>query len=242
MPRLSIVIPTKNEEHTLPALFQSIQTQTMTDYELIVSDAQSKDRTREIAAKHGARVVEGGMPGPGRNRGAEYAQAEYIVFFDADVILPRPRFLEACLAEMSSRGLDIATCKPKPISRRPVDVALHEAYNTYVQLMEKIKPHAGGYCIFVRRKTHKSIHGFDESVVLCEDQDYVQRAKNTGYRFGILHSCPISVSVRRLEKDGRLAIALKYIFLEWRLITKGSIKELPFEYIMGGDPPIPPRV
>ncbi len=41
--------------------------------------------------------------------------------------------------------------------------------------------------------------------------------------------------MRRLEKDGRLAIALKYIYGEWHMLAKGSFKDLPFEYEMGGE-------
>ncbi len=235
MPRLSIVIPTKNEAHVLPRLLDSIRSQTFTDYELIVADAQSSDNTRNIAASYGARVVEGGMPGPGRNRGAAQASGEQLVFFDADIQLISARFLEDSLAEMERRKLDFATCKVKPLSRRPVDRALHEAYNVYVQMLEKINPHTAGFCIFVRRQVHESIYGFDETIVFCEDHDYAKRAHKAGYRFGLLRSSYIAVSVRRLDKDGRLAIALKFIYGELHLITKRSFKKMPFEYVMGGE-------
>jgi hypothetical protein len=86
----------------------------------------------------------------------------------------------------------------------------------------------------VRRDVHHGINGFDEDVVFAEDHDYVQRAAKDGHRFGILRSHPIAVSVRRLEKDGRLSIALKYVFGELYMMTKGSFKEAPFEYQMGG--------
>ena len=73
MPKLSIVIPVKNEETDLPKLLASIKAQTFTDYEVIVADAHSTDKTVELAQAAGAIVVEGGMPGSGRNRGAEAA-------------------------------------------------------------------------------------------------------------------------------------------------------------------------
>lgn len=234
MPRLSIVIPAKNEEQMLPKLLDTIKGQTFRDYEVIVADAHSTDRTIEIAKEFGARVVEGGMPGPGRNRGALHAKGETIAFFDADVQLPSSRFLEECVAEMDRKKLDVATCKVKPITRKNIDRALHEAYNAYVVATEKIRPHAPGFCILVRRHAHEGIKGFDEEVVFAEDHDYVQRAKKQGHRFGILRSHPIAVSVRRLEKDGRLSIALKYVFGELHMMTKGAIKEDLFEYKMGG--------
>ncbi|MBI4138560.1 glycosyltransferase [Candidatus Uhrbacteria bacterium] len=235
MPRLSIIIPTKNEEAHLPKLLATIAAQSYADYEVVVADAASTDRTPELAASSGARVVAGGLPGPGRNRGAEAATGEILLFLDADVQLPSHKFLDECLQEMSRKQLDLATCKVKPLSRKPVDRALHEAYNAYVVATERLRPHAPGFCIFSTGDSHRRISGFDETVVFAEDHDYVQRAAKAGSRFGILRSHPIRVSVRRLEKDGRLGIALKYVYSELHMLAKGSFKDLPFTYEMGGE-------
>ena len=75
------------EEEYLPKLLESIKSQDFTDYEIIVADAQSDDNTREIAKEYGCIVVEGGLPGPGRNRGAEVAQGEMLLFLDSDFSL-----------------------------------------------------------------------------------------------------------------------------------------------------------
>ncbi len=235
MPRLSIVIPVKNEEKILPKLLDSIKAQTFKDYEIIIADANSTDASRDIALSYGARITAGGMPGPGRNRGAEAAEGDRIFFFDSDVQLPSSRFLDECLSEMDRKNFDVATCKVKPLSRKPIDRALHEAYNAFAVTTEKILPHAPGFCILVRREAHRGINGFDEDVVLAEDHDYVQRASKMGFKFGLLRSYPIAVSVRRLEKTGRLALALKYVYAEMYMLTKGPIKDPLFEYLMGGE-------
>lgn len=235
MPQLTIVIPTKNEEDHLPRLLEWIRKQSFRDYHVIVSDANSTDRTREIAADFGATVVAGGMPGVGRNAGAGHATGEWVLFLDADVIFSSKHFLAVCLEEIEEQRLDIATCKVKPQTSRHIDRALHEAYNAYAIATEKIRPHAPGFCIFAKRGAHRAISGFDEEVTFAEDHDYVQRAVKKGYRFGVLRRCPIVVSVRRLDKDGRLAIALKYVYSELRTIVKGPFKgDEPFEYKMGG--------
>ena len=239
MPRLSIVIPVKNEEKILPTLLASIQAQTFRDYEVIVADAHSTDGTAKIAKKFGARVVEGGMPGPGRNKGALHAKGEIILFLDADVELSRTKFLEECLAEMDRKKLDIATCAVKPLTRSHVDRAMYHIYNAYTRATAKVRPHAAGFCIFVRRHLHEKIKGFDEEVVFAEDHDYAQRAHAHG-RFGILRSHSIASSVRRLEKDGRLLIALRYFYAELFIIAKRPMKKkLPFEYEMGGTEKVP---
>ncbi|MBU0540228.1 glycosyltransferase, partial [Patescibacteria group bacterium] len=235
MPKLTIVIPAKNEEKHLPKLLENISRQTFKDFEIIVADAASGDRTREVALAYGAKVVEGGMPGPGRNRGAEHAEGDTILFLDADVALFSEEFLDVCLDEMEERQLNIATCRVKPVSRKPIDLALHEAYNAYAIATEKIRPHAPGFCIFVKKDTHRDIDGFDEEVVFAEDHDYVQRAAKKGFQFGVLRSRPIGVSVRRLDKDGRLNVALKYVYSEFHMLAKGTFKNgMPFSYEMGG--------
>ncbi|MFA4954745.1 MAG: glycosyltransferase [Patescibacteria group bacterium] len=235
MPKLSIVIPAKNEEKALPALLQSIRAQTFKDYEIIVADAHSTDQTVKVAESYGARVVEGGMPGPGRNKGAIEAKGEIVAFFDADIGLPSDSFLEDCVAEMERKNLDVATCALKPLNPKPIDKVFHQAYNAYVVVTEKVRPHAWGGCILARRHAHHGIKGFDEEIVFAEDHDYVQRAKKKGFKFGILRAHPVGISVRRMDKDGRLSIALKYIFGELHMLTKGAIKKDYFKYEMGGD-------
>jgi len=235
MPELSIVIPAKNEEKTLPGLLKSIKKQTFKDYEIIVSDADSKDKTKEVAESYGACVVKGGLPGPGRNRGAEAANGRYYLFLDADGELPSDKFLEENLAEMKRRGICAATTYIKPLSSKPIDHALLEICNAYNLIMEKLKPHAPGCCIFVKKHVHDELGGFDESLTLAEDHDYVQRAEKAGYRFRILRSQPVGVSVRRLEKDGRWGLAIKYLKSELHQMLYGKHETLPYDYVMGGD-------
>jgi glycosyltransferase involved in cell wall biosynthesis len=228
---VSIVIPAKNEEKNLPTLLGSIRAQSLQDLEIIVADAKSTDDTRQIAGSFGAKVVDGGMPGPGRNRGAAHAKGEFLAFFDADVILPHEDFLKDTMTEMQERGLDVATCKVQAHKGKMIDHALHEAYNAYTIATEKVLPHAAGFCMFARRATHEAIGGFDEDVVFAEDHDYARRAKKAGYVFGILRSHKIPVSVRRMEKEGRAKTAAKYAYSELRMIAKGSFKhKIPFTY------------
>jgi len=46
---LSIIIPALNEENYLPRLLDCFKKQNFKDYEIIVADADSKDKTREVA-------------------------------------------------------------------------------------------------------------------------------------------------------------------------------------------------
>lgn len=228
---LSIVIPTFNEERFLPKLLSSLARQSVSPKEIIVADAFSVDNTRAIAKSFGCKIVDGGLPAISRNNGAKKATAPLLLFLDADVVLPA-YFLEKTVKEMANRRLDIASCFVTPRSNLRIDKFLHQFANQYMKLTQKFHPHVPGFCIFVKKDIHLAIKGFDESLILAEDHDFVKRAKKIG-RFGYLKSFKIPVSVRRLSRDGRVTIALKYIAIELHLIFIGRIKSNIFNYKFG---------
>ena len=97
--KFSIIIPAYNEEKYLPRLLESIET-ARSHYsggrdavEVIVADNCSTDRTAEVAAHHGARVVLVAKRriAAARNGGALVATGEILCFIDADsAIHPQP--------------------------------------------------------------------------------------------------------------------------------------------------------
>jgi glycosyltransferase involved in cell wall biosynthesis len=231
---LSVIIPTYNEEGLLPTLLQSIKMQDYKDYEVIVADANSTDKTCEIARQYGARVVPGGLPAFGRNRGAEAARGEKFLFLDADVYLPQPDFLTRTLFEFDAKALDIATCFLEPISNKKIDKLFHEVYNFYSKKLSFVTSHAPGFCIFVRRHIHEAINGFNENIKLAEDHDYSKRARRVG-QFGFLECFRLPVSVRRFDRDGRANVAVKYVLCELHMFTRGEVKSDIFKYRFGYD-------
>ncbi len=231
MPRISIVIPALNEEQDLPRLLESIKNQTFTDYEVIVADAGSKDKTIEIAKSYGAHVVPGGLPGPGRNRGAAAAKGEFLFFFDSDVILPHD-FLQGALAEMQDRFLDLATCEFKPDSDLRLDQLLFHLANLSVKVNQSFNPRAAGFCIFITKRLFDRVGGFDETVKLAEDHDLVQRA-SVFRPLRVLNNVELKVSIRRLKKEGRFSLIGKYMQVELHLLLKGKVTEDIVEYEFG---------
>lgn len=231
---ISIVIPAKNEEAYLPLLLASIKTQTLQPREVIVADANSDDRTRAIARNFGCTVVPGGMPGPGRNRGAEVASGEYLLFLDSDVQLLDENFLEHAVGELKERKLDFGACDVVPLSKKRIDRLAHKFYNHYARIAEPLFVHAPGFCLFARREMHRKINGFDETIKLCEDHDYGNRGSKVG-KFGFLKSVSVPVSIRRLDRDGRLNIAVKYALSELHFLTLGPIRHDKFNYTFGYD-------
>lgn len=231
MTKISVIIPTYNEAVYLPRLLASLHEQTRQAGEIIVADANSIDRTVQIAKDAGCVVVKGGRPACGRNAGAAVSTGDLLVFLDADVV-PSTDFLECTIEEFERRGLDAATCLVKPISRRVEDDLMHKLSNVFLLATSPINPHAGGFCIFARREAHLAIKGFDETLYLSEDHDYVKRIARSGGKFGILHT-PIPVSVRRLDSDGRMNLAVRYTFLAFNQMVGDPIDPRALDKFLG---------
>lgn len=225
---LTVVIPTLNEAERLPLLLALLAEQTRPPEAVVVADAGSTDATRELATAAGAIVVDGGKPAVGRNAGATVATTDLILFFDADN-QPGPDWIERAVAEFEERELACAAGQVEPLERDAANIFACEVVNLYLQLMQYVVPHAPGFCILVRRAIHEQIGGFDETVVLAEDHEYVQRASSVG-KFRILRSAPMPTSMRRIEKEGLVTLSFKYLYSEMFVLQGKPIKEIPFEY------------
>jgi glycosyltransferase involved in cell wall biosynthesis len=227
-PTLTVVIPALNEAGRLPDLLGTLERQTRRPDQIVIADAGSTDTTRATAEQHGAQVVDGGKPAAGRNAGARVATGELLLFLDADDELDDD-FIAAAVDEFEVRGLGVATTFVDPIERDARNVFACEVVNMYLDVMQYVSPHAPGFCILVRREVHEAIGGFDETVVLAEDHDYVQRAAERA-SFRVLHDCMVRTSMRRIEKEGLVRLAFKYLYCELYVVTGRPIREVPFDY------------
>lgn len=231
---LSIIIPTLNEEKYLPSLLESIQKNLTTRpglVEIIVADAGSKDKTIEIAKEYDCKIVKGGTPAKGRNKGAKTAEGDLFLFLDADVILPE-KFFERALKEFKERNLDVATFCLQPQTKRKTKKFLFDVfYNLPILISEKILSHAS-QAILVKKDIFQKLGRFDEEIKFAEDHSFVRKAKKIG-NFGILRSVKVLSSLRRFEKDGWVKTYLKYILAEIYMIFFGDIKRDIFKYKFG---------
>ena len=95
-PSISVIIPSRNEENTLPNLLRSLEGQLSSEDEVIVVDDHSEDRTKAVAEKSGVKLLES-LPTPegwiGKtwacSQGARMASGEILVFLDADTVLEK---------------------------------------------------------------------------------------------------------------------------------------------------------
>lgn len=93
MPKVSVIMPVYNAEKYAGEAIESVLRQTCADFELLLINDRSTDRSKEICveySKKDSRIVllendsQIHGPGPTRNIGLDYAKGEYIYFMDAD--------------------------------------------------------------------------------------------------------------------------------------------------------------
>lgn len=226
---ISIIIPALNEEKNLKTLLESIKNQdSFGDYEIILADAGSEDKTISVAKSYNCIVVRGGLPARGRNEGSKIAKGEWLVFLDADTILPQAFFKNSFL-EIEKRGLQIASCQWTTISgNKKSDFYLNLFYNKPVLFLENILPH-GADGIFIKKEIFEKIGRFDESVKLAEDHYMVRQAAKIA-RFGIIRSSKVLVSERRFQIDGWIRTGIKYLLCELHMIFWGPVRSNIFNY------------
>lgn len=121
---LAIIIPARNEEHSLPALLASLAHSTVTAREIIVVDDSSTDATADVARRHGVTVVAAPPPPDGWlgkpwacHLGAQQATASRLLFLDADVRLA-PAAIAALLTHHTRLGAGLLSVQP---FHRPIE-------------------------------------------------------------------------------------------------------------------------
>lgn len=233
---LSIIIPTLNEEKYLPKLLQSIKSQNFDgSYEIIVSDGDSEDRTKNIAKNYDCRLTVSKKRSPAhqRNEGAKIARGEILFFLDADTMLPKNDFLQKTLKEFKKRNLDVASFYLKLNSKKLIYKILSSIGRLIWFAAQFFKPLSLGASIIVKNEYHKKVNGFDESLFIGEDHNYSQTIRKKGGKFRLIKSKKILYSTRRFEEEGQLKTLLKWIYASLYYLIKGPIRKKIVEYEFG---------
>jgi glycosyltransferase involved in cell wall biosynthesis len=188
IPAVSIVIPARNEEANLADCLQSLVSQTGVDFEIIVVDDASTDRTREIASSFaGVRLItaeplagEGnyctgglctGKHCTGKNNaviaGANEARAHWLLFTDADTVHLRGSLARA-LKEAEKENADLLSYSPEQVvvsftERAVMPAIFAELARQYP--LDKVRNQkspivaANGQYILVRRTSYDAVGG-----------------------------------------------------------------------------------
>lgn len=230
---LSIIIPALNEEKYLPLLIASIRRQDFSYYEIIVSDANSEDRTREVATELGARVVvdERRHPSFQRNTGAKAALGNTLLFLDADSVLP-DGFLTKVTNEFQKRNLSAAGFYLNFGSNKFIYRLCSLGYNFFAWFRQYWRPISVGAGIMAQKIVHEKINGFDETLFVAEDYDYCDRSSQVA-KFRLLKTVKLPYSIRRMEKEGNMKVLLKWLKMGTRTLWGGKIKKKIVKYDFG---------
>ncbi len=210
--RISVIIPTLNEEKHIGTLLDCVKSQTFAPFEVLVVDGKSSDATQEIAKKHPDVKLIRRDPHVARQRnaGAAAARGNILCFFDADVTFEAD-FLERCVQEMQSRSLTVACphYSPPKTSKNIVKI-FFSILNWFFRRAQKRSPSGGGNCIIVDKQLFEECGGFP-NIRAYEDIQLIQQLGAAG-KFGIVKPT-LYVSDRRFHKYGAIKTIGLYIVL-----------------------------
>lgn len=239
-PFFSIVIPALNEEHYIGTLLLAIKRQTFTDFETILVDAESKDKTIEVTNKFSkdfplkiTSTSHKNISGS-RNVGAGIASGDYIFFIDSDNSI-LPDFLEEIKKSIDEKSHEMLIPAVTPDSKKSIYKILYGSINGLVLIFKNLNvAFSTGGNLIIKKDTFNKLHGFDETIFVGEDHDIVRRAKKKKVKIAFLPHTKIIFSVRRLEKE-KFSLIMKYFVSTIYIAFFGKITRKIYNYPMGGD-------
>lgn len=184
-PLVSVVIPAFNEEQFMTKALQSLAEQDFTDFELIVVDNDSTDKTSEIAELFGAKVIHEHRRGVGyaRQTGFLAARGAIIATTDADAILP-PDWLSRIVDEFHKDKKLVAFGGLYNLYSGPLTARIALFYFAHpAWFLDKV--FSGGWGLpgvnlSVRKDAFLQVGGFKMYLALGEDAEISRRLKHVG--------------------------------------------------------------
>lgn len=240
IPRFSVIIPTLNEEKFLPRLLDSLVRQTYKNFEVIVVDGISQDKTVAEASRFHSRIMLRIMPGKKiavssqRNRGARISKGKWLIFADADIL-----FLPYCLERVD---MFIKRNSPE-IFTTWIAFEKKDVFHTIIQwigngIIEWLRaigrPLAPGPFTIVRRDVFDAIGGYEEGVTYAEDYDFSMNASRKGFALHILRDPVYIYSLRRFQTNGYVRTSWEYTYGAMRVILMKSGPKHLSGFIAGG--------
>jgi peptidoglycan/xylan/chitin deacetylase (PgdA/CDA1 family)/SAM-dependent methyltransferase len=190
---VSVVIPAYNAAETLGEALTSLRSQIQPDWEAIVVDDGSRDRTVTIAetfAACDARILPVSQPHMGasaaRNTGISLARSDWLLFLDADDWLSPlhlQRMTGALVADPKLDGVHCGWARVTPEGQL-IDKAYRQPDDLFALLARR--PAFVIHACIVRRSLVEAVGGFDPSLRTCEDWDLWQRIARAGAHLGAI--------------------------------------------------------
>jgi GT2 family glycosyltransferase len=204
-PRISVVVCSHNGEPTISRCLEGLGRLDYPDYELIVVDDGSTDRTAEIAAEFDVRLIRTENRGlsEARNTGLEAATGEIVAFTDDDA-WPDPdwlRYLAHAFTSTDHAGIGGPNLVPNDAGTVESAVAHAPGGPTHVLLSDEVAEHIPGCNMAFRREVLEAVGGFDPQFRIAgDDVDICWRLQERGWTIGF---CPAAIVLHRRRSSVR---------------------------------------
>lgn len=215
----SIIIPAYNEEEYLPktlaALKEAMPKVVDLRGEIIVVDNNSSDRTAAIARAQGVKVIFESINqiSRARNAGAKEAQGRYLIFVDADTVIPAELLHQAINNLESKKIIGGGACVAGDI---PLQTSMQFLLNFWNFISIQTNNAAGSF-IYCHRDAFEEIGGFSEAVYASEEiwlsRDLKKLGKKRNQRFCIIKQPSVITSMRKMQWYSPLRIYLYVLLL-----------------------------
>jgi glycosyltransferase involved in cell wall biosynthesis len=192
--RISVVIPTINEEKTIGEIVSKLKT--LGSVQVIVVDTKSTDRTKDIAAENGAVVIDQPSKGYGLayKTGLSRADGEVIVCLDGDGTYP-VEMVKPLIEILEYSNVDFISCDRMTLRNNVNYTTLHYVGNSVLNIFIRIlfnfplKDSQSGMWVFRKEL-------YDRMSILSEGMSFSQDIKIEALRHGTLIEIPIRYGVR----------------------------------------------
>lgn len=209
--KLSIVIPCKDEEDYIGSLLESLKSQKgISGVTIIIADAGSTDKTLSIIEEYTKflkiKLIRGGLPAKGRNRGLNLSKTKWTLFIDSDISIRDKNLLEKAIEKCEKKDLHILGAKLN--SDHLLTKLIYKLNNFLIRLSFFDKPFIVGSFCLVNTAVAKELGGFPTWALHCED--YLFSKRISGKKAGFLNRSVWSDN-RRFKKMGYFNM-VKYVF------------------------------
>jgi len=233
-PAVSIIVATLNEGKYIGSLMRSLEKQTFSDFEVVVVDGGSKDKTLEETRSHRLRtrifVIKGGREYDSKDFASKKAEGDILLFTNADSVFP-PNLIEKVYSKFQQNKELIVVTGPHILYDGPAvgKVEYYALYAfRYLTYKSRYAFHSGGSFFAVRKKHFEKVGGFGLEAIDADGVPQTKIAEIYGFRrVEFSPSTFVYVSARRMEKMGFLSSNIFYFSWCWGILLPRFIRWHP---------------